>query len=160
MFYQRLCATLAEHRVHYLWVGGMAVNIDGVPRMTMDVDVVIALDPQNVDHWVAAVEELGLRPVLPVKLAALGDPTKRRERVEQRNLIAFALRAGEAGVPTVDLMLGVELQFEEAYRRRVVRDLEGIAFDLVSIRDLIAMKDKSGREQDRSDIEHLRKPER
>jgi predicted nucleotidyltransferase len=159
MFYQRLFAALAEHRVRYLLVGGLAVNIHGIPRMTMDVDVIIALDPQNVDHFIAAAEELGLHPVLPVRLAELGDPAKRKEWVEQRNLIAFAPRGGEAAVPTVDLMLGVEPQFEPAYRRRVVRDLDGIAIDVASIPDLIAMKGKSGREQDRYDIEHLRKLE-
>jgi hypothetical protein len=124
----------------------------------MDVDVIIALDPQNVDHFIAAADELGLRPVLPVRLSELADPAKRREWVE--NLVAFALHAGQSGVPTVDLMLGIELQFESAYRRRVVRDLDGIAIDVASIPDLIAMKDQSDREQDRHDIEHLRKLER
>jgi hypothetical protein len=160
MFYQRLFASLAAHDVRYLLVGGLAVNVHGIPRMTMDVDVIIALDPQNVDHFIAAAEELGLRPVLPAPLADLGDPAKRREWVEPRNLVAFALRAPETGVPTIDVMLGLDLQFEPAYRRRVVRDLDGIAIDVASIADLIEMKDRSGRAQDRSDIEHLRKLER
>jgi uncharacterized membrane protein YqjE len=62
MFYQRLFAALARHNVRYLLVGGMAVNLHGIPRMTMDVDVIIALDPQNVDHFIAAANALGLRP--------------------------------------------------------------------------------------------------
>jgi hypothetical protein len=45
--------------------------------MTMDVDVIIALDPLNVDHFIAAAEELGLRPVLPAQLAELGDSDRR-----------------------------------------------------------------------------------
>ena len=142
MFYQRLFACLAAHDVRYLLVGGVAVNVHGIPRMTMDVDVVIALDPQNVDHFIAAAEELGLRPMLPVPLADLGNPAKRKEWVEQRILVAFALRAQEAGAPTVDVMLGLDLQFEPAYHRRVVRDLDGIAIDVASIADLIAMKGK------------------
>jgi hypothetical protein len=81
MFYRRLFASLAAHDVRYLLVDGLAVNVHGIPRMTMDVDVIIALDPQNVDHFIAAAEELGLRPVLPVPLADLGDPAKRREWV-------------------------------------------------------------------------------
>jgi hypothetical protein len=160
MFYQKLFASLAAHHVRYLLVGGLAVNVHGIPRMTMDVDVVIALDPQNVDHFIAAAEELGLCPVLPVPLADLGNPAKRREWVEQRNRVAVALRAQEKGIPTLDVLLGLDLQFEPAYGRRVVRDLDGIAIDVASIADLIAMKGKSGREQDRSDVEHLRKLER
>jgi len=160
MFYQRLFATLARNEVRYLLVGGLAVNLHGIPRMTMDVDVIIALDPQNVDHFIAAAKELGLRPVLPVAMAELADPAKRKEWVEERNLVAFALHAQETGVPTVDVLLGVDLRFEEAYRRRVVRDLDGIAIDVASIKDLIAMKGESGREQDRYDIEQLQKLER
>ena len=160
MFYQKLLPALAEHPVRFPPVGGLAVNIHGIARMTMDVDVIIALDPQNVDHFIAAAKELGLRPVLPVRLSELADPAKRREWVEQRNRVALAPRAGEADVPTVDLMLGIELQFESAYRRRAVRDLDGIAIDVASIPDLIAIKDQSGRDQDRHDIEHLRKLER
>lgn len=159
MFYQRLFAALAGHDVRYLLVGGLAVNLYGVPRMTMDVDVIIALDPQNVDHFIAAVEELGLRPVLPVAMAELADPAKRKEWVERPNLVAFALRAQGTGDPTGDVVLGVELPFDEAHRRRVVRELDGIAIDVASIKDLIAMKKRSGREQDRYDVLQLQKLE-
>jgi hypothetical protein len=159
MFYQKLFAALAGHDVRYLLVGGLAVNLQGIPRMTMDVDVIIALDPQNVDHFIAAANELGLRPVLPLATAELADPAKRKEWVEKRNRVAFALRAQETGVPTVDVLLGVELQFEEAYRRRVVRDLDGIAIDVASIKDLIVLKGRSGREQDRYDVAQLQRLE-
>jgi hypothetical protein len=126
LFDPSLFATLARHDVRYLLVGGLAVNIHGIPRMTMDVQVIIALDPENVDHCIAAVAALGMRPLLPVTLAELADPAKRRERV-QRNRVASAAQAQEAGAPTVAAMLGIELQFVEAYRRHIMPDLDGVA---------------------------------
>jgi hypothetical protein len=157
LFYQRLFESLAKHEVRYLLVGGLAVNLHGIPRMTMDVDVVIALDPENVDHFINAARELAMRPVLPIALADLADPNKRDEWVSRRNLIAFALREREPSAPTVDVLLAVDLAFDAAYKRRVVRDLDGVMISLAAVPDLIAMKRQSGRPQDENDIEQLGK---
>ena len=45
MFYLNLFKALEKHKVQYLLVGGLAMNLHGVPRTTMDVDLVLALDP-------------------------------------------------------------------------------------------------------------------
>ena len=52
MFYLDLFRSLEQHRVRYLLVGGLAVNLYGVPRMTMD--VVLALDSANLQGFLAA----------------------------------------------------------------------------------------------------------
>ena len=157
MFYQRLFEVLAKHEVRYLLVGGLAVNLHGIPRMTMDVDVVIALDPDNIDRFIDAARELMLRPVLPLALADLANDGKRDEWIKQRNLVAFALREDDTSAPTVDVLLAVDMSFDTAYDRRVVRDLDGVTISVAAILDLIAMKLQSGRPQDQDDIEQLRK---
>jgi hypothetical protein len=40
MFYLDLFRSLNDHQVRYLLVGGLAMNLHGVPRMTMDVNLV------------------------------------------------------------------------------------------------------------------------
>ncbi len=40
MFYLDLFKALEKHKVRYLLVGGLAMNLHGVPRATMDVDLV------------------------------------------------------------------------------------------------------------------------
>jgi hypothetical protein len=47
MFYLDLFRCLHEHDVRYLLVGGLAMNLHGVPRMTMDVDLILAMDDAN-----------------------------------------------------------------------------------------------------------------
>ena len=157
MFYQRLFAALAKHDVRYLLVGGLAVNLHGIPRMTMDVDLVIALDRENVDHFVGAARELGLNPIIPVSMADLADSKKRNDWITQRHLVSFALREQDPSRPTVDVLLAVDLAFDAAYGRRVIRDLDGVTIDLASIDDVIALKRQSGRPQDQADIEQLGK---
>ena len=39
MFYEEILIALQKHRVRYLILGGAAVNLHGVPRMTADLDM-------------------------------------------------------------------------------------------------------------------------
>jgi hypothetical protein len=52
MFYESILNgilnALQKHRVRYLVVGGIAVNLPGVPRMTGGLDLVVDLSPDNV----------------------------------------------------------------------------------------------------------------
>lgn len=44
MFYLDLFRELRKHEVQYLVVDGIAINLHGVVRATMDVDLVLAMD--------------------------------------------------------------------------------------------------------------------
>jgi hypothetical protein len=50
MFYLDLFRALNDHQVRYLLVGGLAMNLHGVPRMTMDVDLILAMDEANLER--------------------------------------------------------------------------------------------------------------
>lgn len=156
MFYLDLFGALERHRVRYLLVGGLAMNLHGVPRMTMDVDLMLALDAENLHEFADVARELDLKPALPVSLADLCDEAKRKEWVERRNMIAFSLQGREKFVPAVDILIGVSLPFDQAYSRREVRDLGGIPVSLASVDDMILLKEQAGRAQDISDIQHLK----
>jgi hypothetical protein len=66
MSYLDLLRSLEAHRVRVLLVDGLAMNLLGVPRPTMDVDIVLALDDENLDGFFAVARELGLEPSIPV----------------------------------------------------------------------------------------------
>lgn len=44
---ETIVRALNEASVHYLIVGGLAVNAHGFVRLTRDVDIVLSLDPEN-----------------------------------------------------------------------------------------------------------------
>ncbi len=73
MFYLDLFRALDRDEVRYLLIGGLAINIHGVERATMDVDLMLALDAQNLARFLKTAESLALTPVLPVKLADLAN---------------------------------------------------------------------------------------
>lgn len=157
MFYLDLFKALEKHKVRYLLVGGLAMNLHGVPRATMDVDIVLALDPANLKAFLGAVEALRLTPVMPVDMSGLLDSAQRQKWVKEKNMLAFAMRPPDIQGPTVDVLIDLPVDIGAALTRTVWREVQGVRIPLISVEDLIQLKEKSGRAQDRSDIEHLRR---
>jgi predicted nucleotidyltransferase len=50
---------LGKHRVEYLVVGGYAVGFHGFPRYTGDLDLFVAIGPENATRLVSVFEEFG-----------------------------------------------------------------------------------------------------
>jgi Nucleotidyl transferase AbiEii toxin, Type IV TA system len=155
MFYIDLFKALQAHDINYLLVGGLAINLHGVPRMTMDVDLVIALDSDNIAKLEACAKFLGLRPNVPVKLADLADAHKREALFKEKHLIALSLIGDKPETPTVDIVIHHPLDFKKAYQNKIERDISGTPVMLASIEDMITMKKAAGRAQDLADIVHL-----
>jgi hypothetical protein len=156
VFYLELFKALQDDGVRYVVVGGLAVNLHGVSRLTMDVDLVVALDAENLSRFAKAAQRLALKPVVPVTLAELGDAAKVRSWIEEKHMLAFALRPPGRADPTIDLLMQPSVPFSEAYARRVEKDLGGIRVPIACVDDLIALKTGTGRLKDESDIAMLR----
>lgn len=157
MFYVELFKQLDADNVRYMVVGGLAMNLLGVPRSTMDVDLVLALDEDNLRHFLATAKNLELRPVAPVALEDILTPAKRRQWRDEKGVIAFALRPPQLDAPTVDILIDPPLDIEAALQRVEYRPIQGLRLPVIAVRDLIALKEQAGREQDLADIEHLRR---
>jgi hypothetical protein len=48
MYYFEILEGLHESKVKYLIVGGLSVNLYGVPRVTQDIDIIIAMGKKNI----------------------------------------------------------------------------------------------------------------
>lgn len=156
MLYLDLFRALDEHKVRYLLVGGLAMNLHGVPRMTMDVDLVLAMDDDNLDRFIACAETIGLSPVAPVPLQSLKDADQRQAWVVQKQLIAFALQNRQARIPVmVDVLIAPPIDIEAAFSRAIIRSVGDMPLTIAAIEDMIHLKTGTGRAQDESDIEHL-----
>jgi hypothetical protein len=148
-------AALAQGRVRYLVVGGVAVVLHGYPRFTADLDLMLALDQANVRAAIAALSSLGYRPRAPVAAMDLADPEKRREWIEDKGLVVLSLWSPERPATDIDLFVVEPLPFEPAYARAVQVSLGPVAARVAAIPDLIRLKQQAGRPQDRDDIERL-----
>lgn len=155
MFYLDLFKKLEDAGVRYLVVGGIAVNLHGVNRLTHDIDLMLALDSENLGRFVSVAKLYSFKPVVPVKVEDLADAEKVRDWVENKHMLAFGLRPQNAVDPTVDILVNPPVEFEAAYARRVIAEVSGQRIAVASIADIITMKTGTGRAKDQSDISML-----
>jgi Tfp pilus assembly PilM family ATPase len=91
-----LIELLEAKRVDYVLVGGLAVALHGYQRVTMDVDVVLAMDDASIGRLIAAAKAAGLRPTVPVAVESLGQPELIDQWHREKGMLAFSLRGPEA----------------------------------------------------------------
>ena len=157
MFYREILAGLYEKHIRYLIVGGLSVNLYGVPRLTQDIDIILSTDRENILKMIALLKDLGYVPRLPVNPEDLADSDTVKDWVENRNLKAFSFYHTKDKYKVVDIVLVHPLDFETSFKNRTVKRVKDIEIYLASIDDDITTKEFSGRAQDISDIEMLKK---
>jgi predicted nucleotidyltransferase len=157
LFYLDLFGALERHGVRYVVVGGLALNLHGVERATMDVDLALALEATNLRNAIDAFRSLGLVPIAPVALDDAADPAKLAEWRAGKHMVAFGLRSPRAVTPHVDFLIDVPVPFVDLAARAVVKVLGTLAVPVASIDDLIALKRHAGRAIDLADIEALQR---
>jgi hypothetical protein len=157
LFYHDILRAFAKARVRFVIVGGVAVNLRGVPRFTADLDVCVALDAENLTAIERALRPLGLVPRLPEPVIRLADEATRRDWIENRNLKAFTFQHSNNPLLQVDLVIAGPLSFEEIDADAETLQAGDLSLRVASTGALIAMKSGTGRAQDAADIDALRR---
>lgn len=142
--------------MRYLVVGGVAANLHGAERMTMDVDIMLALDAENLQRFLAAIRPLQLKPANPlVTMEQFCDAATVASWIRDKRMLALQLRPAAGDGPSLDVLVNPAVSFETAHARRVMFNVEDFQVAVISVHDLIALKSGTGRQIDRSDIETL-----
>jgi hypothetical protein len=157
MFYLELFQKLESANIRYMLVGGLAMNLYGVPRSTMDVDIVLAMDQGNLRAFLDMAKQMNMQPVAPVSMEDLLNPVVRKSWVKDKNMVVFGLRPADPSAPTVDVLIDPPLDINVALKRMKSQTIGNCHVFLASLEDLIILKEKTGRAQDRADIEHLKR---
>jgi len=152
-----LLATLSDAGIDYVLVGGLAVTLHGYQRVTMDVDVVLSMDDENLGKFIDSAKAAGLRPVLPIEIDALRDPSRIDQWHREKSMLAFALRSPEAMATVIDVLVRPVVPFVELKRHAVIKRVGPLSIPVASIDDMIRLKTGTGRTKDMLDIEELGK---
>lgn len=156
MEYFKIFKKLSEKDVKYLICGGVAVNIYGIPRMTADIDVVVEFSLENLERLDSAMSELGYKHLPPFKILELAEEAARKRYALEKNMKAYSYCGDGKDYVNFDIIIKLDFDFEEVWNNSEVREVEGLKLHLISINDLIMMKEHTGREQDKKDIEYLK----
>ena len=152
-----IAQALAEEGVRYLVAGGMAVIARGYPRYTVDVDLVIALDRDNVLAAFRALGRLEYRPTVPVTAEDFADGSRRTGFIRDKGMLVLNFQSASHAATPVDVFVAEPFDFAVEYGRTRPEEIApGVVSRFVTIPTLIAMKAGTGRARDQDDIEHLR----
>ncbi len=156
MFYTKIFDELNKNGVRYLVIGGIAVNLYGYDRATGDIDIMISFSEENIEKFKSFTETLGFKPRSPVSIKDLADGDKRKEWIEEKNAKVFTIYNPKNMLESIDVMIMEYIDFEFAYKNMEYAKANRLKIPLISIDDLIRLKEISGRERDKIDIKALR----
>ena len=139
--FKELLNSFNAQQVEYLLIGGYAVGYYGYPRATADMDIWVAVYPENAEKIVTVLKEFGFDvPELSTELFLKEDQIVRM------------------GLPPIRIEIVTSISgvhFPECFAERVVANLDGVDVNIISIKHLIINKRASGRYKDLNDLDNL-----
>lgn len=141
--------------VRYVLVGGLAVVLHGIDRLTADIDLVVDLAPEHAAKAVEALLTLGLRAQPPVDPRKFADPAMREKWRQESGMVVLSFWDPENRRPTVDLFADYPLDFALLFRDAVLMPLNGTVVRVASVEHLISIKQATGRPKDLEDAARL-----
>ncbi len=149
MWYLDVIKKLQSDKIDFALAGGFAVVLHGFARGTVDLDLTISLQLENLTKIESSLESMGLKSRLPLKAKEISQ--FRKDYIEKRNLIAWSFVDFKNPSRIVDILLIHDLKPKEIQLFSVA----GNKIPVVNKKTLLEMKRKSGRPQDLEDIKAL-----
>ena len=138
---QGVFRSFQDHKVKYVVIGGIAAVLHGVPRATLDLDILIEASLDNCQRLINALLEakLGTASLTTAEDILSNEITIFQDRVR------IDVRTKTPG-----------LSFEDAWKNCETMNYHGQKFFVISRDDLIASKIAAGRDIDLEDVRILK----
>jgi predicted nucleotidyltransferase len=132
---------LQTRGVEYLVIGGYAVAYHGYLRPTHDLDIWIAIHPDNAERMVTVLQDFGFNvPELSTSLF-----------LRENSIV----RMGETPL-RIDISNKISgVNFDECYAKRIIEKIDDFEVHFINLDDLKANKKASAREKDLIDLKNL-----
>lgn len=140
--YKDMLRCLLEEKVRFLLIGAYALAVYGYPRATKDIDFFVRATPENASNLMRALARFGA----PLPGLSASDFSTEG--------IVFQIGNSPRRIDILTRISGVE--FEQAYPKKKIVIVEGMEVPVISLDELIANKQATGRTQDLADVEKLR----
>ena len=123
-----------KYELEYLVIGGFAVSIHGYPRTTKDLDICINKNEVNASKLLQILEDFGF-----------GSFLFKIEDFVKDNMIT-QLGYEPIRIDILNDLNGVD--FDVAFQNKRVVQMNGVPTNFIGYHELIANKEKAGRDQD------------
>ena len=141
---------LVRYEVEFIVVGGVAAVFEGAPIVTLDLDIVYRLSPENVPRLAAALEEIH---------AVYNDPAGRRivPDATKLNTIKLHLLLTDLGGLDVLRSIGDGQAYEDLLPQSSEYEVEGMRLRVLNLESIIESKEFANRDKDRAVLPILRR---
>jgi hypothetical protein len=147
---------LNEAGVQYLIVGGLAVNAHGYERLTVDVDLVIGLEPGNITLALHALHSIGYQTAIPIAPEDFANREIRETWRKEKQMLVLRLWSETHRRTPIDVFVYEPFDFAREYERAKREPIIGATLaPIVCYETLLAMKKEAGRDKDLLDIQKL-----
>lgn len=136
--YKKIISFLNKEKFEYLVIGGIAAGILAEPRMTLDIDIDIFLDKDNLGVFLDKVKKAGFKV----------DKQRCIERAKEAGV--FQIGYGDFHVDFIIASIDLE---KEAFKRKKALKLYNLKAFFPTPEDFILLKIVPGRSQDMLDVE-------
>lgn len=153
-----LLGELSNSSVKFVVCGGIACVLHGIDRTTLDLDVSVSMDEENLRKVVEVCRKFDLHPRITEPVESLFDVEKRNKWVKDKGALVYTFVSGSSPLQ-LDIFLSYPISYEELFSNAKVVMLDDLKILVSSIEDLLFAKKKVNpmREKDRADIEDLMK---
>jgi diphthamide synthase (EF-2-diphthine--ammonia ligase) len=158
--YEDIFRQLNRNKVDYVVVGGVALVLHGIVRLTADLDLMLSLDGKNLHKFISLMTALGFRPRVPVKAESLADPSMRLYWHEEKQMEVFSFYHPKQAIGLVDVFIKEPIPFDEVNAEAVRIRAGSLSIPVASLDHLMVMKKISARKQDKEDIEAIKRLKR
>ena len=135
--FKDMLSAFGEAEADYLLVGAYAMAAHGCPRATADIDFWVRPSEANAARVWTALAAFGA-PLSTVSVADLCTPD-----------VVYQIGVAPQRIDILTSISGVD--FEDAWRDRLIVELEGVSVSVIGPRHLHANKLESGRAKDHQD---------
>ena len=155
MQFSELLTGLHLARIEYVLVGGLAVFLNGVSRVTLDIDIVLAMDDANLTRFIDFAKRLNLRPRIPVAIESLKSVDQIDTWFREKGMIAFSLVGRTIDDLSIDVLVRPVVPYDELKTTARTVKFSDSEVVVASPENLIRMKRGTGRGVDARDVELL-----
>lgn len=147
---------LDDSEIRYVTVGGIATILNGYPRLTGDIDLILDLkNEENCRKALAKLNSIQMRPRAPVDIFDFALSEKREAWVKEKGLLVFSLYSPLLPLIEVDLFVTEQIDFEQLWKNSQIVTVQDTKIRFAAIDDLITLKKIASRPKDLEDIENL-----
>ena len=155
IIYEEILTAFQKEKVKYVLVGGIALNLLGGLRTTSDLDILVEMSDSNLKKVVRILTKQGYSVRQPVDPFGIADAKIRRDWIQNKHMKAFNFYK-DREFQEVDLIIETPVSYEQAQKTALRIRCEGVVLPVISIDNLIKMKQKASREIDQIDIKELK----